>query len=156
MDEQGHDLARAGADPRVRARYFAKILRVDGSACWWWTGAISGKGHGRFWVREGWTVIAHRLGWAIAHPGETVPELVGHECDNPLCQRPEHWRESTHALNRAEWVARRETIGSPLRDERGARGRAREIRDGLLAGKSPSELEALGLNAVDRGQLPLW
>lgn len=149
-------MAAAAADPAVRARYFAKVLRVDGSECWWWTGAVSGHGHGRFWIRDGWVVIAHRFGWAAAHPSQELPELVSHECDNPLCQRPEHWRASDHSRNRAEWVARRDTLGSPLRDLRGARGRAREIRDGLLAGKSPQELEQAGVRPVDRDQLPLW
>lgn len=154
MTDREHSITVAAADEAVRARYFAKIVRTDD--CWWWTGAISGKGHGRFWVGDGLVVIAHRFGWATAHPGEPIPELVGHECDNPLCQNPAHWSASTHAKNRAEWAARRHRLGSPLRDTRGARGRARELRDGILAGRSPAELEQVGLTDVDRDQLPLW
>lgn len=40
--------------------------------CWWWTGAVTTKGHGRFWVGtdparagEGFVVIAHRFGYAL-------------------------------------------------------------------------------------------
>lgn len=148
MAEESRSLVSAAQDERIRARYFAKIVCTDSSECWWWTGAISGHGHGRFWIRDGWVVIAHRIGWAIAHPGEDVPELVGHQCDNPLCQRPAHWISSTHEQNRAEWAARRHRLGSSLRDTRGARGRSRELRDGILAGADPTELERAGLSDI--------
>jgi len=156
MEPSTRDIAAAARDEGVRRRYQAKIRTFDESECWWWTGAISGNGHGRIWLAEGWTVIAHRLGWAITHPGEEVPPLVGHECDNPLCQRPAHWKPSTPAENRAEWAARRHRLGSPLRDRRGARGRALAIRAALLAGEGPEAITAQGLQATDRDQLPLW
>ena len=150
------DLAAAARDQRARRRYQAKILTFPDSECWWWTGAISGNGHGRIWLAPGWVVVAHRLGWAIAHPGENVPALIGHECDNPLCQRPAHWKPSTPRENRAEWAARRHRLGSPLRDKRGARGRALAIRAALLAGEGPDAIAAQGLQPTDRDQLPLW
>ncbi|MGO1312534.1 hypothetical protein [Brachybacterium alimentarium] len=150
------DLAAAASDVGVRARYQSKILTFEDSECWWWIGAISGNGHGRVWLGPGWVAIAHRLGWAIAHPGEEVPALIGHECDNPLCQRPAHWDDSSPGKNRAEWAARRHRIGSPLRDKRGARGRALAIRAALLAGEGPAGIAAEGLQATDRDQLPLW
>lgn len=150
------DLAVAARDPRVRRRYAAKIVKVADSECWWWTGAITGNGHGRIWLATGWVVIAHRLGWAIAHPGQSVPDVVGHECDNPLCQRPVHWKPSDPGTNRAEWAARRHRLGSPLRDKRGSRGRALAIREALRAGDSPEAAAAQGLQPADRDQLPLW
>lgn len=156
MDPSIRDLAAAARDERVRQRYQAKILTFEDSECWWWIGAVSGRGHGRIWLSSGWVAIAHRLGWAIAHPGEEVPALVGHGCDNPLCQRPVHWRDSSLGMNRAEWAARRHRIGSPLRDKRGALGRALAIRAALLAGEGPKAISAQGLQASDRDQLPLW
>lgn len=42
---------------------------IPGSACLWWDGAISGRGHGRFWVAavdgKDLVVIAHRFGSAL-------------------------------------------------------------------------------------------
>lgn len=150
------ELAVAARDERVRLRYYAKVKRFEDDECWWWCGAIAGKGHGRFWVARDWVVIAHRLGWAIAHPDEPVPELIGHECDNPLCQRPDHLAASDRFRNRAEWAARRHRPGSPLRDIRGSHGRARAIRDALVMGQTPHQIAAQGLSPVDRDQLPLW
>ena len=43
-------LEAALRDPAVVARYRAKVLEVPGSDCWWWQGAVSGRGHGRFYV----------------------------------------------------------------------------------------------------------
>jgi len=57
--------------------------------------------------------------------------LLGHRCDNPLCQRiaPEHVVVSSAAQNPREWPIRRRLPDSPLADPRGPRRRARELRD---------------------------
>ncbi len=152
-------LATAATTPSVVARY-RSFVRTAGSAdCWLWLGAISGRGHGRFWLGEGRVVIAHRFAFALAHVGAgslELPPVVAHRCDNPLCQNPSHLRASSAALNRAEWVARRETIGGPLRDRRGAAGRARAVRDAAKAGASVVDATSAGLRDVDRDQGTLW
>ena len=43
-------LEAAVRDPAVVARYRGKVLEVPGSDCSWWHGAVSGRGHGRFYV----------------------------------------------------------------------------------------------------------
>ncbi len=43
-------LEHAVRDPAVVTRYRAKVLDVPNSACWWWHGSVSGRGHGRFYV----------------------------------------------------------------------------------------------------------
>lgn len=121
-------LTSAVADPEVVARYRAKVRRViPSSGCLWWNGVISGRGHGRFWVAsvdgKDLVVIAHRFGWPLEYGVadlDRVP-VLGHRCDNPLCQRigSGHVEASTAARNRAEWAVRRHTIGAPLRDVRG-------------------------------------
>lgn len=152
------DLSAAVNDEAVRARYFEKILRSDDptSGCWLWTGAISGRGHGRFWIGDGRVVIAHRFGWALAHPGEQLPPLVAHACDNPLCQQPAHLNASTPSDNRREWATRRHRVGGALRDSRGARGRARELRDAARDGEDIEAAVQRGIPVIDRDQLPLW
>ena len=49
----GEALAAAVRDAEVVSRWRAKTVRVPGSGCLWWTGAVSGPGHGRFWLGEG-------------------------------------------------------------------------------------------------------
>ena len=152
-------LAAAVADPMRVQRWRDKTVTVPGSECRWWTGVVSGRGHGRFWI-GGHVVIAHRFAWAQVHGVQSLAdiELLGHRCDNPLCQRigPGHVVASSYVANRREWAARKELTGSPLGDPRGSRRRARELRD--LARRYP------GLVAQDQErlrmlvgeQLPLW
>jgi len=46
-DQAAAVLGSALRDPNVVARYQAKIDAVPGSECLWWSGAVSGRGHGR-------------------------------------------------------------------------------------------------------------
>ena len=141
-------------------RYWSKIVAVPDSDCLWWTGAISGRGHGRFWYGSGRVIIAHRFGYALAHGVSVLDEVrvLGHRCDNPLCQRvgPGHLVASSATLNRREWALRRLLAGSPLTDPRGPRQRAQVLRN--LARQDPAEVAA-DLNRIRRQtgeQLPLW
>lgn len=161
LDDEGLAcLAAARADPRVVDRWRAKLVTVEGSGCVWWTGAISGRGHGRFWYAPGRVVIAHRFAFAVTHDVASLAdaELLGHRCDNPLCQRvhPEHVVRSTYAANRREWAIRKNLTGSPLGDPRASRRRARELRD--LAREDPALLAAdqAALLELYGEQLPLW
>ncbi len=92
-------LATALRDPNVVIRYQAKIVTVPGSGCLWWQGAVSGRGHGRFYVAtvvadlgggdRDLCVIAHRFGYALIYGSaalNAVP-VLGHGCDNPLVRR---------------------------------------------------------------------
>ena len=153
-------LARALTDARVVARYAAKVVQVPGDGCLWWAGAISGRGHGRFWCAERHVVIAHRFAFGLVHGAEALDAVpvLGHRCDNPLCQRvgDGHVVASSAGENRREGAARRGRIGTPLSDPRGARGRARTLRD--LARTDPADVAA-DLTRVRRllgQQLPLW
>lgn len=161
LDAQGlADLAAACASAQVVARWRAKLVRVDGSECVWFTGAISGRGHGRFWLPSGRVVVAHRFAFALARGVATTADVpvLGHRCDNPLCQRvgPGHVVASSYAENRREWAIRRALTGSPLGDPRGARRRARELRD--LAREDPALVAAdlERLRALYGEQLALW
>lgn len=151
-------LCDAIQNPTTVERYWTKVRVTQDSGCWYWTGAISAKGHGRFWIGQGRVMIAHRFGFALANPTVALPVVVSHACDNPLCQSPGpgHMTASTHATNRAEWAARRHTPGNALRDTRGARGRARELRDAARAGRELDVVEREGVRPVDRDQPPLW
>ncbi|MGY2872834.1 hypothetical protein ACVW00_000024 [Marmoricola sp. URHA0025 HA25] len=170
MDQAGvAALAAALADPARLALYRSKIVTVPGNDCLWWTGAVAGRsrreaqtggGHGRFWVAPGRVIIAHRFAYAVMHGIEALEEarLLGHRCDNPLCQRiaAGHVERSSALRNRREWAVRRHDVGSPLADPRGPRRRARELRD--LARTDPEAVAAdlERLRQLLGEQLTLW
>lgn len=168
LGEAARDLLRAAvADEATVARFRAHTVHLPTAYCTvWWRDAISGRGHGRFWLGQvagrDVVVIAHRFAYALTHGVDALEQapLLGHRCDNPLCQvvGPGHVEPSTAWRNRHEWVMRRGTVGGVLRDSRGARGRARAIRDALRLDPTIESLEAatrVGL-AADLDQLPLW
>lgn len=140
----GNRYAPAADDPAVRARFLRKVVEVPGSECRWWLGAISGRGHGRFWIGPGRVAIAHRFAYAVVHGVAALDAapLLGHRCDNPLCQRidDDHVAVSSASQNRREFLARRGLIESPLADPRGARARAEALR--ALARSEPDQVQA--------------
>jgi len=150
----------AVADESVRARFAAKVVRVPGSDCLWWTGAISGRGHGRFWLADTHVIIAHRYAFGLTHGADALEaaRVLGHRCDNPLCQRvgPGHVVISSTLLNRREWAQRRHVLGTPLTDPRGPKHRARALRD--LARQDPAAVAAdlERLRRLHGEQLPIW
>ncbi|MDO5498641.1 MAG: HNH endonuclease [Propionibacteriaceae bacterium] len=133
-------------------------LDVAASSCVYWVGAVSERGHGRFWVGEGSVVIAHRFAWALAYGVEALRDcsVLAHSCDNPLCVNVEHLRGSTPWRNAREWSSRSGLWSGPLSDARGSRRRARAIRDGLRAGRPLGELLDEGRTVLERDQLALW
>jgi hypothetical protein len=153
-------LREALADEAVLSRYLSKIVTVPGSGCCWWTGAISGRGHGRFWYAPGRVTIAHRFGFALARGVDVLAEVpvLGHRCDNPLCQRmhPQHVVASSYAENRREWAVRKQLAGSPLGHPHGSRARARQLRDLARADPGLVADELAGLLARYGEQEPLW
>ena len=169
LSEASLGLLRAAvADEQTVQRYRAKTRPMLGSSCLWWTGAVSARCHGRFWLGESdgrdVVVIARRFAWALEFGVEdlqTVP-VLGHRCDNPLCQRigtaPDgsvHVQRSSPHENAREWASRRHAYGNPLRDSRGSRGRARTIRDLLRTGADLAAALGAGL-LLDAAQLQLW
>ena len=82
-------LAWALTDPDTVARYRQMIEVVPGWTRAWSTGALSGRGHGRFWLASvdgrDVAIIADRFRFALEHGLEellAVP-LLGHRCDKP-------------------------------------------------------------------------
>lgn len=162
-------LAAALDDPLVLARYRAKITTVPDSDCLWWTGAVAGRserehtdggGHGRFWFAPGRVIIAHRFAFAVMHGPDVLnnARLLGHRCDNPLCQRIalEHVVVSSAAQNRREWSIRRQLPDNPLADPRGPRRRARELRDMARTDPGLVAAELARLRQLLGEQLTLW
>jgi hypothetical protein len=165
------ELRAAVDDPAAVARYWSHIVRGTERQCWLWTGAISGKGHGRFqladrrWhtlaglpVRQTFVVIAHRFGYALHYGVDALLDvpIVAHNCDNPLCQNPQCWRASNHRANASDLYRRRDIVRGPLADVRGARGRAHAVRQAARSGQPVEEAVLAGLRPVHRQQVALF
>ena len=170
-DQTVAELRVAVNDPTVVARYWSHIVRGTGGQCWLWTGAISGKGHGRFQLsdrrvasgpggpfRQTFVVIAHRFGYALHYGVDALLDvpIVAHNCDNPLCQNPACWRASNHRANGQDHGRRRDIVAGPLADVRGARGRARAVRQAARDGLPVEEAVLAGLRPVHREQASLF
>lgn len=76
-----------------RVRFAAKV-REDESGCWLWTASVFRSGYGQFAVqvarRTSKHLQAHRVAWEMANgpiPGDLC---ICHQCDRPLCVRPDH------------------------------------------------------------------
>jgi hypothetical protein len=99
-----------------------------------------------------WPDRAHRLGYGLADGFDAllVAEVVAHRFDNPLCQLPEHWRESTHAQNGSgrlgatSSAARYVTCAAPV---------AGGGDPGCRAGRPLAKVVAARIAPVDRDQL---
>ena len=153
-------LREALQDPSVIARYRGLISETPTAAgCALWKGAVSGRGHSRFWIgslpdgRDA-VVLGHRFGYGllVGYDQLMLVPTVRHRCDNPLCQNGEHLRPGTNANNAHDWATRRHTPGSPLRDTRGALGRARALRAAARSGEDLEAVVSAGLSQLDRDQ----
>ena len=80
-------------------RRFATKIEVQPNGCWNWTSALDRRGYGRFGVRSGLVVFAHRLAYQ-ASEGDIAPGLVlDHLCRNPRCCNPDHLEPVTQRVN---------------------------------------------------------
>lgn len=168
-------------DPATVRRFQLKVYRRGVGQCWFWLGAIASDGHGSFRAGSRTTgtsavIAAHVFSHHLAHHaghrrvagpglGQRVTDVViRHHCDEASCQNPAHLGPGTRADNTTDWVLRRHRTGGPLQDRRGAAGRARAIRDAILAaaptanGKAVQDAIATAQAAGDRhpGQQPLF
>ncbi|WP_052336966.1 hypothetical protein [Nocardioides alkalitolerans] len=147
-------------DDRVARRFWSHVMLVPGSSCVWWIGAISGRGHGRFWVRtkadgSDHVVIAHRFAYALAHNAAALAAapMLTHRCDNPLCVNVDDLQVGDALSNGQEWATRRHRIGGPLRDVRGSYQRALDIREAIRRGADLEEVRRAGGPDADQRSL---
>lgn len=95
--------------PRKRVplaeRFWAKVLRAEGDACWSWDGTHDSGGYAT--IRVGSKMAkAHRVAWELVNGPIPPGKLVRHRCDNPGCPRPDHLMLGTQVDNMADMRAR--------------------------------------------------
>src|SRR5688500_12424982 len=76
--------------PENRPEDVWKRVAVGASdECWPWQGAVTGTGHGRFWI-AGRPHGPHRVAYQLATGTDPGDLFVCHRCDNPPCCNPAH------------------------------------------------------------------
>ncbi|MFM9735192.1 hypothetical protein [Streptomyces niveiscabiei] len=150
--------AALAADPDTVQRYRAKVYDRGPDRCAYWLGAISDSGHGK--LRAGSrksdssrVVTAHVLGYVIVNGADALREgdVVRHGCDESSCQLPSHWGAGIRLDNIRDYYARSHRAGHALNDARGPAGRARAIRDAILATQAAvaAELDSIRRTAAE-------
>lgn len=72
-------------------RFWQKVAKADGDACWIWTAAKFPKGYGKVAVEKSRKVDgAHRVAWELTYGSIPIGLSVLHKCDNRPCCRPDH------------------------------------------------------------------
>ena len=79
------DTLRADLERHIKIdeaeRFWSKVNKTE--TCWLWTGALTGRGYGHFWL-NGHMVQAHRFAY-----GDISPDLqLDHLCRVRTCVRP--------------------------------------------------------------------
>jgi len=87
----------------IAERFWAKVQKYEGDACWIWNGCHYRHGYGQTSI-DGKHLLAHRVAWALEHG--PIPEglHVLHKCDNPPCVRHHHLFLGTRSDNMRDCV----------------------------------------------------
>jgi len=85
-------------------RFWSKVLKGEGDACWIWTGARRAP-YGQ--LKAGNRLIkTHRFSWQLHYGAIPDGMHILHKCDTPLCVRPDHLFLGTHADNMHDFASK--------------------------------------------------
>lgn len=90
----------------LEERFWSKVAKSDGDACWEWLGRIHDYGYGLFTIKQR-HLRAHRIAWEIEHGPIPVGHIVRHRCDNRSCVRVDHLLLGTQGHNADDAVSRK-------------------------------------------------
>jgi len=82
--------------------YISKISSYNGTPCWLWMGATSGKGRGGGYGRiaiDGHSSAVHRVTYTMVHGYIARKRQIDHLCQNRSCCNPDHLEDVTHKQN---------------------------------------------------------
>jgi hypothetical protein len=131
-------------------RFWARVRKADGDACWEWQGTIDEKGYGRLSVGRKMP-RAHRISYEINVGPIPVGLCICHRCDNRRCVRADHLFAGTVTDNnrdmgrkgRAKWTRHPElTRGSRNPQAKLTEGEVLAIRSLLESGERRGDLAA--------------
>jgi hypothetical protein len=75
----------------AQERFDLCYMPEPNTGCWLWLGTVNSRGYGRFEHSEHtWTVLAHRIAYAVKHGLFPSAAWVLHKCDQPSCVNPDH------------------------------------------------------------------
>lgn len=85
----------------LAVRFWTKVDRGEGDACWLWTGSRGSNGYGaiRAGGAEGPNVPAHRLAYELLVGPIPDGLTIDHLCRTPLCVNPAHLEPVTSREN---------------------------------------------------------
>lgn len=92
-------------------RFWSKVRKADGDACWEWTAAKFPKGYGKVALPRAKGSAqtldgAHRVAWMLINGPIPANLWVLHKCDNRACCRPDHLFLGTHQDNMDDMIAK--------------------------------------------------
>lgn len=128
-------------DPKLLARFLAKVQKTDG--CWLWTGWKFKSGYGGFDVDDS-VLRAHRAAWRLFRGGTNGLQVL-HRCDTPPCVRPDHLFLGSQKDNMDDMIAKgRQAVG----DRHGSRTHPEAVPRGDRNGsrKHPERLTRGGMH----------
>lgn len=121
----------------LEIRFWSKVAVVDDEdSCWPWTSSsrnVEGENYGAFkWVNpltgKSESPGAHRV--ALFLKTGAMPEVARHTCDTPICARPKHLIDGTHADNMQD-RKERGRFGTP-RDQRGEKNASAVLTEAMV------------------------
>lgn len=90
----------------LEERFWSKVAKAEGDACWEWLGKIHDHGYGLFTINKK-HARAHRVAWEMTHGQIPVGHIVRHRCDNRSCVRVDHLLLGTHGQNADDATSRK-------------------------------------------------
>ena len=117
-----------GRPAPVEVRFWSKVKKADGDACWEWQGSVPSHGYGQFDYR--FACRAHRAAWILTYGDIPQGVKVLHTCDNKRCVRPSHLFLGTQKDNVVDCIQKgRISRGEHRPQHKLTEAQVREIRN---------------------------